>query len=69
MSKLFKVTIIPSGYNYSKSNVSPIYCIADNKEDCVKKVNRNMNEGYSIGKVLYLADEVSGVLFRKQKTT
>lgn len=67
MSKLFRVTINPPKYTYSKTTIKPLYCIAYDKADCEDKVKSQLRDGYSIGKICYLADQLSGILFGNPK--
>jgi len=65
VSKLFKVTLISK--SYIKTALHPIYCIANDKDDCAEKINSKLKSDFSVKKIYYLGDELSGILFRKSK--
>ena len=65
VSKLFRVTLISK--SYVKTALHPIYCIANNKDDCTEKINSKLNSDFSIKKIYFLGDALSGILYGKSK--
>jgi hypothetical protein len=65
VSKLFKVTLVSK--SYIKTPLHPIYCIANNKDDCAEKINSKLKSDFSIKKIYFLGDALSGILYRKSK--